>query len=110
MQATKTKSRELHAPPELLNAHATGLAPFYGGNLTGAELDQAIRDSQRRHEDAPAPVPNCHRTSYAAERLDCSIRQIWRLIGSGRLKTVKLGARATRVTDQSLQDVLHGWA
>ena len=106
----KTKSRESSPPSELLDAHAKGLAAFYGGDLTGTELDRAIREARRREELPPPSTPTCHRATDVAERLNCSIRQVWRLIESGRLKTVKLGPRATRVTDESLRDVLCGRA
>lgn len=40
--------------------------------------------------------------TVARDYLDCSVRTVWQLIALGHLERVKLSARATRVTEESV--------
>ena len=48
------------------------------------------------------PPPRLFTVSQAAHELNCSDRSIWRLIGLGALKTVRIG-RSVRVTRESVE-------
>lgn len=39
------------------------------------------------------------RVAAVAERLDVTVRYVWTLIAAGKLKSVKLGPRCTRIAD-----------
>jgi excisionase family DNA binding protein len=44
-----------------------------------------------------------HTIPQVANGLNISQRHVWRLIGAGKIKTIKLGPRSTRVTDDEYE-------
>ena len=54
---------------------------------------------------SPPPTPNrLLRVPEASERLGVSRRKLWRLIATNELKSVRVGARGTRVSEHSLSN------
>ncbi|MEX3691175.1 helix-turn-helix transcriptional regulator [Paraburkholderia sp. BR14263] len=52
------------------------------------------------------PLPRLHRIKTAAHMLSVSKPTIYRLVRAGELTLVKLGTRASAITDDSLTDFI----
>ena len=72
------------------------------GNDVVAEIHlvRGGNQSQRTKEDKALKVTD------VAKRLNCSRRQVFRLIEHGALAGLKLGARSTRITESELERFL----
>jgi excisionase family DNA binding protein len=93
-------------PPSLLNALAAALRPFYP-EVDGKGLHEALTNLRTRpHENVHHKPVAALTVAQAAERLNCSKRQTWRLIESGQLRTVKFGPRTTRVPESEVERVM----
>jgi predicted site-specific integrase-resolvase len=55
---------------------------------------------------ARGPVGELHTIAWLADRLQVSTRQAKRLIASGDVQSVKVGARGVRTTEEWVQDYL----
>ena len=100
-------------PPHLLTAAAEIFRPYCGEAISGPTLLAALRQYQPAPSvPAPRPPPgSLVGIKDAADRLNVSIRQVWRLIKSGTLPAVKLGTRSTRIPEQALVKLSEGgWA
>lgn len=56
------------------------------------------------------PEPMLVSPKTAARRLDISLRQVWTLIASGKLRTIKLSPRCTRIPESDLRRLAEGAA
>jgi excisionase family DNA binding protein len=54
----------------------------------------------------PASVPVLITVKEAAQRLSVSPRSVWKLVASGALPVVKVGARSTRISTEELSNFI----
>jgi len=63
---------------------------------------------ERADNDRGPWLPRVKTVAETARWLKCSKRQVFRLLASGRLKATRLGARSTRVTEESITTLIQG--
>lgn len=66
------------------------------------------KPSPAQHQAANERVPMLYRISSAMEYLQVSRTSIYRLVARGDLELVKIGARTSRITSDSLLRVMSG--
>jgi excisionase family DNA binding protein len=88
-------------PDYALQSATELLRPHVAVQLTPELLWQALESLQANANKAR--ISEYVKVPVAAERLDCSVRQIFRLIETGRLPAVKLGSRSTRIPVDALE-------
>ncbi|POS10294.1 helix-turn-helix transcriptional regulator [Burkholderia gladioli] len=58
----------------------------------------------------PATIPKLYRISEAMAQLSVSRATIYRMVGSGKLKLVKVGTQGSRITAESIDALISGKA
>jgi excisionase family DNA binding protein len=70
-----------------------------------------MHQSTKSKPDSAQRAPVCARSiAQAARDLNLSQRTVWRMIGSGSIRSVKVSARRRVITDAEIARILNGEA